>query len=76
MLILNLFLKKLKVILLSVIQIVHSQENIKIIFLAVLLTKLFVLTIHLVKKLFCTEERIMFTNLLNQFLMSTIIAGE
>ena len=64
----------LKVILLSEIQIVHTQENIKIMFLAVLLIKLFVLTINLVKNLFCTEERMLFTNLLNQLLMSTIIA--
>ena len=51
-------------------------KNIKIILLAVLLIKLLVLTINLVRKLLCTEERILFTNLLNQFLMSTIIAGE
>ena len=61
-------------ILLSVIQIVHTQKNIKIIFLAVLLIKLFVLTINLVRKLFCTEEQMLLTNLLYQFLVSTIIA--
>ena len=33
------------------------QENIKIIFLAVLLIKLFVLTINLVRTLLCAEER-------------------
>ena len=49
-------------------------KNIKIIFLAVLLIKLFVLTMNLVRKLFCTEERMLFTNLLNQFSMKTIIA--
>ena len=62
--------------LLSVIQIFHTQENIKIIFLAVLLIKLFVLTINSVKKLSCTEEKMLLTNLLNQFLVSTIIVGE
>ena len=76
MLILNVFLKKLKVILLSQIQIVHTQENIKITFLAVLLLELFVLTINVVKKLFFTEERMLLTNLLNQFLVSTIIVRE
>ena len=34
----------------------HTQKNIKIIFLAVLLTKLHVLIINLAKKLFFTEE--------------------
>ena len=66
---------------LSVVQqIVHTQENIKIMFLAVLLIKWFVLIINLknckkskVKKLFCTGEKMLFINLLNQFLMSTII---
>ena len=67
------FKKRLKVKLLSMIQIVHTQKSFKIIFLAVLLIKLFVLTTNLVKKLFCTEERMML-NLLNQFLISTIIA--
>ena len=52
-------LKRLKVILLGVIQLVHTQESIKIIFLAVLLIKLFVLTISFVRKLFCTEERML-----------------
>ena len=37
--------------------IVHTQENIKIIFLAVLLIKLFVLIISSVKKFFFTEEK-------------------
>ena len=49
-------------------------KNFKIIFLSNLLIKLFVLTTNLVRKLFCTEKRMLFTNLLNQFLMSTIIA--
>ena len=35
----------------------HTQENIKIIFLAVLLINLFVLTINSAKKLFFTEEK-------------------
>ena len=41
----------------SVIQIVHTQKNIKIIFLAVLLIELFILTINSVRKLFCTDEK-------------------
>ena len=36
--------------------IAHTLENIKTIFLAVLLTKLFVLIINLARKLFTTEE--------------------
>ena len=36
---------------------VHTQENVKMIFFVVLLTKLFVLTINSVKKLFSTEEK-------------------
>ena len=43
---------------------IHAQKNIKIIFLAVLLMKLFVLIINSVKKLFFTEEKMLFTNLL------------
>ena len=35
----------------------HTQKNIKIIFLAVLLTKLFVLIINLAKRLFFIEEK-------------------
>ena len=57
----------LNAISLSVIQIFHTLENIKIIFLVVLLIKLFLLTINSVKKLSCTEERMLLTNLLNQF---------
>ena len=48
-------------ILLSVIQIFHTQENIKIIFLAVLLIKFFILTINSLKRLSCTEERMPLT---------------
>ena len=76
MLILNVFLKRLIVILLRIIQIFHKQENIKFIFLAVLLIKLFVLTINSVKKLSWTEERMLLTNLLNHSLVSTIIVGK
>ena len=50
-----------------------SQENMKIIFLAVLLTKLFVLIINSVKKLPFTEEKVLLTDLLRQFLKSMII---
>ena len=45
------------------------------IFLVVLLTKLFVLIINAAKKLFFTEEYILFTNLLKQFLVSIVIVG-
>ena len=76
MLILNAFLKRLIVILLRIIQIFHKQENIKIIFLAVLLIKLFVLTINSVKNLSWTEERMLLTKLLNHSLVSTIIVGK
>ena len=48
----------------------HTQKNIKITFLAVLLIKLFVLIINLAKKLFFTEEKMLFTNLLKQLLKS------
>ena len=54
-------------------KIVHTQKNIKIIFLAVLLTNLFVLIINSVKKLFFTEEQMLLTDLLKQFLRSMII---
>ena len=53
---------------------ISYTRNIKIIFPAALLIKLFVLTINLVKKFSCTEENMLFTNLLNQFLFSTITA--
>ena len=51
----------------------HTQKNIKTIFVAVLLTKLFVLIINLARKLFLTEEKMLFTDLLKQFLKSMII---
>ena len=65
--------KKLSVILLKII--VHTQKNINHIFPVVLLTKLFVLMINSVKKLFFTEEKMLFTNLLKQFLVSIVIVG-
>ena len=71
MLILNVFLKILKMILL--IMMFHIQKNIKIIFLVVLLITLCMLIINSVKKLFCIEERMLLIKLLNQFLMSTIL---
>ena len=52
----------------------HTQKNVKITFLAVSLKKLCVLIIILVKKLFFTEPKMLFTNLLKQFLKSMIIA--
>ena len=51
----------------------HKQKNIKTTFLVVLLIKLFVLIIDLVKEVFFTEEKMLFTDLLKQFLMSMII---
>ena len=51
----------------------HTRTNIKHIFLAVLLTNLFVLIINLEKELFFTEEKMLFTDLLKQFLKSMII---
>ena len=54
-------------------KIVHKLKNIKIMFLAVLLIKLFVLIIDSVKKFFFTEEKMLLTNLLKQFLKSMII---
>ena len=51
----------------------HTQKNIKLIFLAVLLTKLFVLIINLAETLFFTEEKRLLIDLLKQFLMSMII---
>ena len=50
-------------------KIILTQKNIKIIFLAVLLIKLFVLIINLLKMLF-TEEKMLLTNLLKKFLKS------
>ena len=51
----------------------HTQKNIKITFLAVLLIKLFVLIINSVKELFFTEEKMLFIGSLKQFLMSMTI---
>ena len=52
----------------------HTQKNIKIIFLAVLLISLFVLIINSVKKLSSTEEKMQLVDSLKQSLMSTVIA--
>ena len=51
----------------------YKINKIKITFLAVLLTKLFVLIINLVKMLLCTEEKILLTSLLRQFLESRLL---
>ena len=51
----------------------HTLKNIKIIFLAALLTKLVVLIINSVTKLFFTEEEMLFIGSLKQFLKSMII---
>ena len=49
------------------------KKNLKIIFLAVLLIKLFVLIINLARAFLFTEEEMMLTDLLKQFLKSMII---
>ena len=49
---------------------VLAQKNIKIPFLAVSLTNLFVLMINLVRQLFFTEVKMLLINLLKQFLKS------
>ena len=46
------------------------SKNIKIMFLVVLLTNLFVLMINLVSRLLFTEMKMLLTNLLKQFLRS------
>ena len=52
----------------------HTLKNIKNTFLAVLLTKLFVLIINLVKQLFFTGEKMPILDLLKQFSKDMIIA--
>ena len=71
MLILSVFKKKLSVIPLKIK--VDTQKNSNHILPVVLLTKLFLLVINSIKKLFFTEEKIRFTNLLKQFLLSIVI---
>ena len=51
----------------------HTLKNIKMIFLVVLHIKLFVLIINLARELLFTEEKMLFTDLLKQFLKSMII---
>ena len=53
----------------------HTQKNFKMMFLAVLLIKLDVLIINSVKKLFFTEEKMLFIGSLKQFLKSIVIVG-
>ena len=48
----------------------YCTKNIRIVFLVVLLTNLFVLMMDLVKRLFFTEIKILLINLLKQFLKS------
>ena len=59
MLILNLFLKDLGVVIKEIM--LHTLENIKNAFLAVLLAKLFVLMIDLANQLFFTDENLKLT---------------
>ena len=71
MLILNAFWKELGVVIKIM---VHTQKNIKITFLANLLTKLVVCVDNkFSKKLFFTEEKILFIDSLKQFLKSMVI---
>ena len=68
MLIFSVILKKLNVMK------VFIQKNIKIIFLVVLLKKLFVLIIDLLSQLLFIEVKMQLMNLLKQFLRSINIA--
>ena len=52
---------------------IHTLQNIKHIFLAILPIKLLALMINLVNQLFLTEEKMWFINLLKQLLKSMII---
>ena len=54
----------------------HILKNIKIIFLSVLLTNLYVLMIDLANQLFFTEEKMQSINVLKKFLKNMIIAKE
>ena len=54
--------------------ILHTLKMIKNTFLAVLVTKLFVLMINLLNHLFFTEKKIQSIHLLKQLLKSIIIA--
>ena len=67
--------------------VVNGKQNIKLesgfisgfitnIFRVVLLTRSCVLMINIVRVLFCIEEKMLFLNLLNQFLVSIIITGK
>ena len=52
----------------------HTLKNIKMIFLAVLLTKFCALMIEVARKLFFTEEKMESTDLLKQFLKNMVKA--
>ena len=66
MLIFNLFQKGLKVMIET--KILHIMKIINVIFLAVLLTKLYALMIDLGNQFFFTEEKMQSINLLKQLL--------
>ena len=55
-------------------KILHIPKNIKIIFLAVSLTKLYLLIINLANQSFFTEAKMQSINLLKHFLKNMIIA--
>ena len=59
-----------------VIMMFLTQENIKTMFLVLLLIKLCVSITDIAKKLFCTEEEMLLINSLNQSLMSKTLAEE
>ena len=50
-----------------------SRPPYKTMFLVVLLVKLYMLMINIVKMLFCTEEKMLFLNLLSIFLENMVI---
>ena len=64
------FLKKFRLI--KNVMILHTPKNIRNIFVAVLLMKLFVLMINLASQLFFTGEKMCFIKLLKQFLKSIL----
>ena len=66
--------KKKKFILIKKVMILYTPKNIRSMYVAVLLIKLFVLMINLASQLFFTGEKMCFIKLLKQFLKSKIIA--
>ena len=65
---------KKKIILTKKVMILYIPKNIRSMYVAVLLIKLFMLMINLASQLFFTGEKMCFIKLLKQFLKSKIIA--